>query len=163
GDPLEEVQGEAERGLAFAQQMRFGAIIDRISAQLGLVRTLRGLTPVFGRFDEANFDELRIERRFAENPDLAMAECWYWIRKLQARFFAGDYGVALDAALRARRLLWASPSFEIAEYHFYGALSRAASFDTATAEERQVHLEALAEHQRQLEIWAGICPENFEN
>ncbi|MBB5402569.1 trifunctional serine/threonine-protein kinase/ATP-binding protein/sensor histidine kinase [Paraburkholderia youngii] len=163
GDPLEEVQGEAERGLAFAQKIRFGAVIDGISAQLGLVRTLRGLTPVFGRFDDANFDELRIERRFAENPDLAIAECWYWIRKLQARFFAGDHDAALDAALRARRLLWVSPTFELAEYHFYGALSRAASFDTAMAEERQAHLEALADHQGQLEMWAGICPENFES
>jgi len=163
GDPLELVQGEAERGLAFAQKIRFGTGIDCISVQLGLVRTLRGLTPMFGRFDDANFDELRIERRFAENPNLAIAECWYWIRKLQARFFAGDYCAALDAALRARRLLWVSPTFELAEYHFYDALSRAASFDMATAEERQAHLEALAEHQRQLEIWAATCPENFEN
>jgi len=163
GDSLEEVQGEAERGLAFAQKMRYGAIVDGINAQLGLVRTLRGLTPTFGRFDDANFDELRIEHRFTENPDLAIAECWYWIRKLQARFFAGDYGAAVDAALRARRVLWASPSFELAEYHFYGALSRAASFDMATAQERQVHIEALAEHQRQLDIWADTCPDNFEN
>jgi len=163
GDPLEEVQGEAERGLAFAQKMRFGAFIDRIGVQLGLVRTLRGLTPTFGRFDDANFDELQIERRFTENPNLAMAECWYWIRKLQARYFAGDYSAAIDAALRARRLLWTSLTFEIAEYHFYSALSRAASFDTATADEQQVHLEALAEHRRQLDMWAGICPENFEN
>ena len=28
GDPLDEVQGEAERGLAFAQKMRFGLGID---------------------------------------------------------------------------------------------------------------------------------------
>jgi PAS domain S-box-containing protein len=163
GDPLEQVQGEAERGFAFAQKMRFGAVIDVISSQLGLVRTLRGLTPVFGRFDEANFDELRIERRFTENPDLAVAECWYWIRKLQARFFAGDYGAAIDAALRVPPLLWVSPTFEMAEYHFYGAVSRAASFDTATANDRQVHLQALADHQRQLEMWEDICPENFEN
>jgi len=163
GDPLEEVQGEAERGLAFAQKMRFGVVIDRISAQLGLVRTLRGLTPTFGRFDDADFDELRIERRFAANPELAIAECWYWIRKLQARFFAGDYAAAVDAALRARQLLWASPTFELAEYHFYGALSRTACFDTAMADERQVHLKALADHQRQLEMWAGTCPENFGN
>ncbi|TDG04580.1 PAS domain S-box protein [Paraburkholderia guartelaensis] len=163
GDPLEQVQGEAERGLTFAQKIRFGAAIDVISTQLGLVRTLRGLTPTFGRFDDANFDELRIERRFTENPNLALAECWYWIRKLQARFFAGDHGAAVDAALRARRLLWVSLTFELAEYHFYGALSRAASFDTATAEVRQAHMEALAEHQGQLEMWAAHCPENFGN
>ncbi len=28
-----------------------------------------------------------------------MAQCWYWIRKLQARFFAGDYAAAMDAAV----------------------------------------------------------------
>jgi PAS domain S-box-containing protein len=161
GDPLEQVQDEAERGLAFAQKMHFGAAIDRISAQLGLVRTLRGVTPIFGSLDDADFDELRIERRFAENPDLAIAECWYWVRKLQARYFAEDYGAALDAASRARRLLWTSPTFEMAEYHFYGALSHAACFDTATADERQVHMDALADHQRQLRMWADICPENF--
>ena len=89
GDPLAEVQREAENGLAFAQKARFGLVIDIITAQLGLIRTLRGLTPKFGSFDDEQFDELRIERHLASNPDLALPECWYWIRKLQARFFAG--------------------------------------------------------------------------
>ena len=164
GDPLDEVQGEAERGLAFAQKMRFGLGIDFIAAQLGLVRTLRGSTPNFGCFDDEQFDELRIERRFSENPDLAIAECWYWIRKLQARFFAGDYAGALEASSRAQPLLWTSPScFETAEYHFYGALSHAASCESAAADQRRQHLEALVAHHRQLEIWAENCPENFEN
>ena len=110
GDPLDEVQGEAERGLAFAQKMRFGLGVDFIAAQLGLIRTLRGSTPNFGCFDDEQFDELRIERRFSENPDLAIAESWYWIRKLQARFFAGDYAAALEASSKAQPLLWTSPS-----------------------------------------------------
>src|SRR5712671_6087178 len=118
GDPLIDVQREAENGLAFAQKARFAFGVDLITAQLGLIRTLRGLTPTFGCFDDEQFDEPRIERRFSENPDLAFGECWYWIRKLQARFFAGDYAGALDASSRAQRLLWTSPSkFETAEYH----------------------------------------------
>ena len=72
------------------RKMRFGLVIDLISAELGLVRTLRGLTRKFGSFDDEQFDERELERRFASNPDLALAECWYSIRKLQARFFAGD-------------------------------------------------------------------------
>jgi PAS domain S-box-containing protein len=164
GDPLDEVQAEAERGLAFAQKMRFGLAIDFIAAQLGLIRTLRGSTPHFGCFDDAQFDELRMERRFLENPNLAIAECWYWIRKLQARFFAGDYAAAVEASERAQRLLWTSPSlFDTAEYHFYGALCRAASCEFAAASERRQHVEALVAHHRQLEIWAANCPENFEN
>ena len=42
---------------------------------------------------------------FLQNPDLALAEGWYWIRKLQARFFAGDYAGALEASGSAQRLL----------------------------------------------------------
>ena len=66
--------------------------------------------------------------------------------------------------MNAERLLWTSPAFfETAEYHFYSALSRAASFDSATDDSRQRHFEALAAHQKQHEIWAQHCPENFEN
>src|SRR4029077_1365608 len=148
----------------FAQKMRFGFAVDSIAAQLGLIRTLRGSTPNFGCFDDEQFDELRMERRFSSNPDLALPEGWYWIRKLQARFFAGDYAAALDASSRAPRLLWTSPSmFETAEYHFYGALSQAASCESAAAGQRRQHVEALVAHHRQLEIWAANCPENFEN
>ena len=164
GDPLSEVQREAENGLAFVRKIRFDFAVHVIATQLALIRTLRGLTSVFESFDHAEFDERRIERRFAENRDWAFAECWYWIRKLQARFFAGDYAIALDSASRAERLLWTSLSqFETAEYHFYAALSHAASFDLAPAGERQQHVEALAAHCRQLEVWAQHCPENFAN
>src|SRR5260221_1364365 len=164
GDPLSEVQRETEHGLEFAHKMRFGLVIDRITAQLGLIRTLRSLTQKFGSFDDEQFDELRFEGHLSGNPALALPECWHWTRKLQARFFAGDYAAAVDASLRAQRLLWTSPScFETAEYHFYGALSRAASCDSAAADQRQQHFEALTAHHRQLEVWAENCPENFEN
>ena len=164
GDPLAEVEREAEHGLAFAQKARFGFVIDCIATQLGLIRTLRGLTPTFGCFDDEQFDELRIERRFSENPDLMFVECWYWVRKLQARFFASDYASALEASSRAQRLLWTSPSyFEKAEYVFYSALSRAASCDAAPADQQRQHVDALAAHHRQLQLWAANCPDNFEN
>jgi len=164
GDPLAEVEREAERGLAFAQRARFGLVIERIVSQLGLIRTLRGLTRTFGSFDEAQFDELQVERRLAANPDLALAEFFYWTRKLQARFFAGDYASATEASSRAQRLLWvAVAQLETAEYHFYGALSQAASCDSAAAGERQRHLDAVVAHHKQLQLWAVNCPDNFEN
>ncbi|WP_334407786.1 trifunctional serine/threonine-protein kinase/ATP-binding protein/sensor histidine kinase [Bradyrhizobium sp. AZCC 2289] len=163
GDPLAEVQREAENGLDFARRARFGLVIDVITSQLGLIRTLRGLTPEFGSFNDEEFDELLFERRLAGDTSLAAPECWYWIRKLQARFFAGDHASALDASLKAQRLLWTSPShFETAEYHFYGALCQAACCDSASPDRRRQHVEALAAFHRQLEIWAENCPDNFE-
>ena len=162
GDPLGEVQCEVERGLEFAQKLRFGLMIDILATQLGLVRTLLGLTTKFGSLEHEQLDEFQIERRFSENPDLAISECWYWIRKLQASFFAGDYALANEAASRAKRLLWTSPGqFETAEYHFYAALSCAAACDRKSFGAREGA--ALEEHHRQLEIWAENCPENFEN
>jgi PAS domain S-box-containing protein len=164
GEPLVDVQREAENALAVAQKARFGFIIDIAATQLELIRTLRGLTPTFGSFDDGQFEELRIERRFTRSPDLAQAECSYLIRKLQARFFAGEYRTAVEASSRAQSLLWTLAShFETAEYHFYGALSRAASCDSAPAAERQQHIEALAAHYEQLQVWAANCPDTFEN
>ena len=163
GDPLAEVQREAEAGLEFATNIRFGLVIDVITTQLGLIRTLRGLTATFGAFSNERFDELQFERHLASDPVLALPECWYWIRKMQARFFAGDYPAAIEASLHAERLLWTSPAFfENAEYHFYSALSRAASCHSAPDDARERHFAALAAHQKQQEIWAQHCPENFE-
>jgi hypothetical protein len=166
GDPLVDVQREAENGLAFAQKARFGFVINIATSQLGLIRTLRGLTLTFGSFDDGlfEFEELQFERRFARSPDLAQAQCWYWICKLQGRFFAGEYPTAVEAASRAQSLLWTLVShFETAEYHFYSALCRAAACDSASAGERRGHMEAVAAHHKQLQVWAENCPENFEN
>jgi PAS domain S-box-containing protein len=164
GDPLLEVQHEAANGLAVSQKVQFGLVVNIITSQHQLIRMLRGLTRKFGSFDDEQFDECQFERHLSSKPDLALAECWYWIRKLQARFMAGDYPAAIEASERAQRLLWTSTLyFEVAEYHFYGALSRAASCDWGAASERQHHFGALAAHHKQLAIWAKHCPENFEN
>jgi len=164
GDPLSEVQREAELSVAFAQKARFSFCIDSLIPQLALIRTLRGLTPKFGCFDSELIEELPFESRLAGNTSLRISEFWYWIRKMQARYYAGDYKDALEASTKARTLLRMSTAYvEEAEYHFYSALCRAAVYDFATADLRPEHLDALAEHQRQLEIWAESCPDNFEN
>ena len=165
GDPLAEVQREAEHSLAFAQRVRFDWIANNVIAtQLQLVRTLRGLTAKLGSFDDGHYSELEITRQFAGNPNLAYLQCYYWVRKLQAYVFAGDHAAALDASLRPQHLLLAAlSSLEIAEYYFYAALARAACCDAVAPEERRQHLEALAAQHQEMEIWARNCPENFAN
>jgi PAS domain S-box-containing protein len=174
GDPLPELQREAEWRFAFTEKARFGQCMDGVTTVLALIRTLRGLTPKFGFFGDIQLDELQFEDHLSSQPHLAIVACRHWIRKLQARFLAGDYAAAMDAISRAQKLLWTSTSFfEEAEYHFYGALLRAALCDAAVADrdggasspsvEQAQHLEALAGHYRQLRIWTDHCPENFEN
>jgi PAS domain S-box-containing protein len=163
GDPLIEVQREAERGLEFARKARFGQLIDVITSQLGFIRMLRGLTRKFGSFDDEHFDEVRIEHYFSSDPDLAFAECWYWIRKLQAHFHAGDYASVTEAASRAQRHAQSRLLFAAADCHFYSALSGAALYYSALPDERQQHRDAVAAHHRQLQVWAENCTENFVN
>jgi len=164
GEPLGNIQREAENGLAFARKARFGLVADILTGQLQLIRTLRGAAPGFVSCDGTGLDEQSFERHLEQDPHLAIAACWYWIRKSQARFFAGDHASAMAATAKAQRLLWTSPShIEMAEYHFYGALAHAAQHDQASAEQRTQHRSALADHHRQLEEWAQNCPENFTN
>ena len=164
GDSLAEAQREAERGLAFARKIRFGIVIDNLATQLALIRTLRGSTATFGCFNGPEFDEAQLERRLSSDPGSAFSACWYWIRKLQARFLAGDYSEAVDAWLNAQPLNWTAECFlEEAEACFYGALSHAAACGAALPGQYRQHVEALAGHHKLLTQWAENCPENFEN
>jgi PAS domain S-box-containing protein len=164
GDPLEEAQRQIEISLAFATERQFWLVVFTIIPQLGFARTLRGLTPTFGTFDDEQIDEQKLELQLASNELFAVAECFHWIRKLQARFLAGEHTAALEAASRAERLLWSTTAqVEAADYHFFAALTRAACCDTAAADELAGHRSALAAHYQQLSIWAEDCPENFES
>lgn len=162
GERLSDVQSEAERGLAYAKKVRFGLVTDFISTQLALVRMLRGLTPSFGCFDSDQFNERDTEEHLCASPDLALATCWYWIRKLQAHYLAENNVAACCAAAKAKPLLWVASSFyEEAEYYFYAALTMAAGCEDAASEDRSQFLQSMAEYHLQLQTWAQQCPENF--
>jgi predicted ATPase/signal transduction histidine kinase len=164
GEPLSEVQAEAERGHEFAKKAQFGLVVHDITAQLALIRMLRGLAPKFNGFDDEQGDEVRAEHHLKNDRSLAAPACRYWIRKLQAHCIVGDCATAVDAALKAQPLLWTiSGLFEEAEFHFYSGMSRAAYFHDAPTGERQQHLDAIAANHKQLKVWAENCPENFEN
>jgi PAS domain S-box-containing protein len=164
GEPLQTVEDQIERSRAYSENAKFGALVEITVSRLAHVRMLRGATPRFGSLDDAQFNELRIEKYLSSTPGLTTAACWYWIRKLQARWIAGDYSAAIDALSRAQPLLWTSSGhLEEVEYHFYGALSLAACCDTAPSGERCRYLDAIAGHHRQLQAWTEHCPENFSN
>src|SRR6185369_6068048 len=125
---------------------------------------LRGLTSDFDSFNDAEFDESRFEQHLDSNPRLVVAASRYWIRKMQACVYAGNGASAVAAASKAASLLWTVPTqVELSEYHFYAALGRAARCDTAAAEERPRHLEALISHLDRIAVWADNCPDNFAN
>jgi PAS domain S-box-containing protein len=164
GEPLGDVQREAENGLAFTRTTKFAYVADIIIGQLRFIRTLRGLTPSLSSFNDAEFDEGQFEQHLEADPHLVFATCWYWIRKLQARFYAGDYPAALAAASKAEPLLQTGAGhFEWAECIFYGALARAAEYDSASSGKQVRYRETLVAYHKQIVAWAENCPENFKN
>ncbi|GJH28980.1 AAA family ATPase [Caballeronia novacaledonica] len=163
-DSLSEVQREAEQGLEFARKLRFGRAVSMIETQLMFIRTLRGLTEEFGSFNDDRFNEAAFVGHLSGNPTLARPECWYWIRKLQALYYAGDYDGAIEASENAARLFTLSQSyFDVVEYHFFRALALAGAVDSTEVSQRQPCIDAIREHYRKLKKWAEICPENFQN
>ncbi|WGD53154.1 AAA family ATPase [Bradyrhizobium sp. CB1650] len=166
GHPLDQVEREIEHGLEFVQ--RFGSFLDRLSAPLALVRTLRGTTTKFGLLDNGPFTERFFEERATDHPARAFLECYYWIGKLQARFLAGDYASAIDAALKVERWYAISASMtpfilQKTEYQFYAALSRAAWCEPMGPDPYVKHREALGRYKRELQARAANCPQNFEH
>ncbi len=115
GDPLDDVEREAENALQFVQKMRFGLIIDLITGQLRLIRMLRGLTPDFTSFNDAEFDEASLRAAFGEQspagqcqrPDIGSASCRHASMPATAQS-------AVAAASNVAPLLWTVPSqFEL--------------------------------------------------
>ncbi|MGY8667839.1 AAA family ATPase [Bradyrhizobium sp. UFLA05-109] len=162
GTQLEDLEAEAERYLESTRRAHFGLITDILTTQLALIRTLRGVTPKFGQLSDGHSDELQMEQHLSGNPALESAAWFHWIRKMQARYLAGDHAAAADASSHAQ--LWRPRAYwETAESCFYVALSSAASWDSAPPERKQQHFETLIAQHKQLDFWTQSCPENFED
>jgi PAS domain S-box-containing protein len=167
GDPLMDVQHDAEKWrLRLTQGAPNDVSLNLMTGQLGLIRTLRGLTPVFGSFGSEEADEHRLEQHLQGGPGLrGYADVgWYWIFKLQAHVYSGEHVRAATIAGKVQPLLWTITADILeAEYHFYGALARTAAADAATRDERPALLAAVTGHRQRLVEWAANCPDNFDS
>ena len=101
GDPLSEVEREAESALEFVRKVRFGLVSDVIIAQLRLVRMLRGLTPDFNSFNDAEFDEGDFEHIWRAIPGWRSRRAGIGFASCRRAFYAGDYASAVAAASKA--------------------------------------------------------------
>ncbi|WP_257448755.1 trifunctional serine/threonine-protein kinase/ATP-binding protein/sensor histidine kinase [Archangium lipolyticum] len=161
GHSLEEVHQESIARLDFARKAGFQAVQNVIHHTQCYVQQLRGLSPSFGSLNNEDFEEQSFESIQAPTR-VSLVVCWYWILKMQARFMCGAYEEARQASVRAGELLWSSVGhIQLFDFHFYSALTLAACCEGAAPEAKREYLESLERHQRQLEIWADNCPENF--
>jgi PAS domain S-box-containing protein len=160
-DPLEGVQSLAEDVQRFAMKLQFNQVVASVKSQLGFVHALRGLTSSLVSFSSDQFDQESFERELEEDARLRSPAAWYWIRKLQAHFLAGDHAGALAAALKVQQHIFTTLTpFEEVEFHYYAALARAARCDELPAEALAPQREALRIDAEWLDSFAAHNPES---
>jgi predicted ATPase/signal transduction histidine kinase/GAF domain-containing protein len=162
-DPLDAVWRESEKALDFARTAKFRDVVDLIVSQQRFIATMQGRTTTFSSVSEARFDEAAFEAQLtaAQAPTII---CLHWIRELKARYLSGDYSGARAAADKAKTLLWiSSVQLQLLDYFYYGALTVAALYEKASADEQAGWRELLTAHREQLREWAEIFPPTFSD
>ena len=122
---------------------------------------MQGRTATFSTFSDEQFDEAAFEAQLTGDRMPVMV-CFYWIFKLKARFLSGDYAEALAAADKAKALLWgAFGEIMLLDYFYYTALTVAALYEKASADEQTGWRDLLTAHREQLREWAENYPPTF--
>jgi PAS domain S-box-containing protein len=122
---------------------------------------MQGRTATFSTFSDAQFDEVAFEAQLTGDR-MPLMIFWYWMLKMKARFLSGDYTEALAAAGKVKPLLWTSAAqIQLLDYFYYTALTMAALYDNASADEQQEWREVLSVHREQLREWAESYPPTF--
>jgi PAS domain S-box-containing protein len=160
-DPLDAVWRESMMTLDFARTAKFRDVVDLIVSQQRFIASMQGRDATFSAFSDERFDEAAFEAQLtaARTPTVI---CLHWIRKLKARYLLGDYAEAGAAADKARPLLSiSSVSLQMLDYFYYTALTVAALYEEAFADDRAGWSELLREHREQLREWAENSPPTF--
>jgi PAS domain S-box-containing protein len=160
-DPLDAVWRESEKSLDFVRKAGFRDMADAIVSEQRFIATMQGRTATFSTFSDAQFDEAAFEAQLTGDR-MPLVICWYWIVKLRTRFLSGDHAEALAAADKAKGLLWSSAAqLQLLDYFYYTALTVAALYGKASAEEQTGWRDLLTAHREQLREWADSYPPTF--
>jgi PAS domain S-box-containing protein len=160
-DPLDAVWREAAMALDFARTAKFRDVVDLIVSQQRFIAGMQGHDADFSTHSDEQFDEAAFEAQLTavRTPTVI---CLHWIRKLKARYLAGDYAEALATVNKAEALLWiSSVSLQLLDYFYYAALTVSALYEVASAEEQAGWHELLTAHREQLREWAENYPPTF--
>jgi predicted ATPase/signal transduction histidine kinase/ActR/RegA family two-component response regulator len=160
-DPLDAVWRESQTALDFSREAKYVDSVDIIISQQRFIANMQGRTATFSTFSDVQFDEAAFEAQLPADRLIPMV-CWYWILKLEARFISGDYVEALAAATKVKPFLAApTPQIQLLDYFYYAALTMAACYENASADEQARWCDLLAEHLRQLREWVDNYPPTF--
>jgi predicted ATPase/signal transduction histidine kinase/GAF domain-containing protein len=160
-DPLDGVWRESEMALDFARRARFRDVVDLMVSQQRFIAAMQGRTASVSTFSDAQFDEATFEAQLTGGRMNTMI-CLYWILKLKERFLSGNYTEALAAAAKAEPALRREAvQIYLLDYSYYTALTVAALYEHACADDQAVWRGLLTAQREQLREWAENYPPTF--
>ena len=160
-DPLDVVWRESEIAMDIARKARYDDGAAMFVSQQRFITTMQGRTTSFSTFSDARFDEATFETQLTAGR-MPLMICSYWVLKLKAQFLSGNYAEALAAVEKAMPLLQVVDfPVLLMDYFFYAALTVAARYETASADQQAAWRKLLMEHRDQLREWAENNPSTF--
>ncbi|MES2355490.1 MAG: EAL domain-containing protein [Pseudomonadota bacterium] len=163
GDPLAEINKEAEHFLKYSQDACLRDWLDIATFIRQFIRNLQGLTLHRDTFSDEKFDQDSFESNQLNNRWGRLISL-YWFCKLRASYLFGNYGEAKIAADNGRLHAASSGAhIESRDNLVYHALTLAALFDQGTVEQQSEWLSILKTHQKTFLLWSEINPNAFHH
>jgi predicted ATPase/signal transduction histidine kinase len=136
GSPLDEVLADARRELEYVRRAGFVFLVNCHDTLVGLVQALRGEEP----------PPVPGDAREQAPPEVAIALCWHWSRRMQTAVYFNDYAEALRCKPRSLALITTSKThYDYAEITFFGGLAEAVAGDVEVARAYQLRYAGWAE------------------
>jgi predicted ATPase/signal transduction histidine kinase len=153
GDRLDLIWSESVNSLTFVRKKGYAHIVDILLATQSFIATLRGATSL----DSLICDETALLR-----TRIPVVECFYRILQLQFYYLMGDAAAAVDAAQRAKPLLWSARChIQAGTFQFYRALALLAVMRTAPPSGPSMLPEDLDASLAALKVLADSAPHTY--
>jgi len=153
GDPLEEVEREAQSGVEFLHKASYEPMVPIIASLRNLAHNLGERASAAITLDGPDVLEAEFERHLAP-VTLPVVTFGYWLHKLIARYLEGDRPAAV-AAVHALQPLFCEMrgQWPMIGAHAFCGLALAATEEAA-------HRSAIGKHLETLRVAGAHCPEN---
>ncbi|SLM28107.1 Serine/threonine protein kinase [Desulfamplus magnetovallimortis] len=162
GQNCQQLLIEAKRYLPFLQN-NAPVVLDEFvrPACLNPLLQLSGLTKSDKTFDDDNFTEETFLKKYKKNP---LALSYYYVAKLRSLYWFGYIDDALEMIDKVDFVSSiAQGQAKVPEMIFYASLTLLACREKFDKERLNQVLDAVAEYQNKMKVWADNSPVNFKH
>ncbi|MFB2917131.1 AAA family ATPase [Aerosakkonema sp. BLCC-F2] len=161
GENLQAVEDEANKYVYPLEEVGDFNMFSSFLAVQRLIRNLQGKNENRYSLTDEVFDENSCITKWREN-NFEHGLNWYHYVKAQLLYTYEQYEAALQACQVVEDKVAANFGFfPVTKYYFYYLLILTAIYPSASEQDQKSYWQVINSHQKQIQIWANSCPENF--